>query len=200
MRLLSFLFGLVIVSLPAAAQQSSDTLSADSDHYIADNLIVYMHSGPGRNYRILGSIEAGLPVTVLQTNSESGFSQISNADGREGWVETQYLIDTISRRAQLPQLSQRLADSEQQLNRIQTRNTQLSQELAQVKQQNAQLEAALNESQQSVSSLEAQISVQDTQERYRMFSYGGIVAGAGVILGIIVTFIPKRRRRNDSWM
>ena len=86
MRLLSFLFGLVIVSLPAAAQQSSDTLSADSDHYIADNLIVYMHSGPGRNYRILGSIEAGLPVTVLQTNSESGFSQISNADGREGWV------------------------------------------------------------------------------------------------------------------
>ncbi|HCA76572.1 MAG TPA: TIGR04211 family SH3 domain-containing protein, partial [Alteromonas sp.] len=87
-----------------------------------------------------------------------------------------------------------------QLNRVQSRNAELSQELAQVKQQNAQLEAALNESQQSVSSLEAQISVQDTQERYRMFSYGGIVAGAGVILGIIVTFIPKRRRRNDSWM
>ncbi|WP_296043917.1 TIGR04211 family SH3 domain-containing protein [uncultured Alteromonas sp.] len=200
MRLLTFLFGLVVVSLPVAAQQSSDNVTANSDHYIADNLIVYLHSGPGRNYRILGSIEAGVPVTVLQSDADKGFTQISDTDEREGWVETQYLIDTISRRAQLPQLSQRLADSEQQLNRIQSRNSTLAQELAQVKQQNAQLEASLNESQQSVASLEAQISDQDTQERYRMFSYGGIVAGAGVLLGIIITFIPKRRRRNDSWM
>lgn len=200
MRLLTFLFGLVVVSLPVAAQQSSDNVTANSDHYIADNLIVYLHSGPGRNYRILGSIEAGVPVTVLQSDADKGFTQISDTDEREGWVETQYLIDTISRRAQLPQLSQRLANSEQQLNRIQSRNSTLAQELAQVKQQNAQLEASLNESQQSVASLEAQISDQDTQERYRMFSYGGIVAGAGVLLGIIITFIPKRRRRNDSWM
>ena len=200
MRLLTFLFGLVVVSLPVAAQQSSDNVTANSDHYIADNLIVYLHSGPGRNYRILGSIEAGVPVTVLQSDADKGFTQISDTDEREGWVETQYLIDTISRRAQLPQLSQRLADSEQQLNRIQSRNSTLAQELAQVKQQNAQLEASLNESQQSVASLEAQISDQDTQERYRMFSYGGIVACAGVLLGIIITFIPKRRRRNDSWM
>lgn len=200
MRLLTLLFGLVLVGLPAAAQQTSDNSLADSDHYIADNLIVYMHSGPGRNYRILGSIEAGVPVTVLQTNAEEGFAQINDADGREGWVETQYLIDTISRRAQVPQLSQRLADSEQQLNQIESRNSDLSQQLAQVKQQNTQLESALKEAEQSVSTLEAQISEYDTKERYRMFSYGGIVAGVGVILGIIVTFIPKRRRRTDSWM
>lgn len=200
MRLLTFLFGLVIICLPAAAQQTADNLLPRSDHYIADDLIVFLHAGPGRNYRILGSIEAGLPVTVLQTDTDKAFAQIKDADGRDGWVETQYLIDTISRRAQLPELSQRLADSEQQLNRLQSRNTSLSKELAQVKQQNAQLESTLNESQQTVAALQKQVDEQDSQERYRMFSYGGMVAGAGVILGIIVTFIPKRRRRNDSWM
>lgn len=200
MRLLTFLFGLVIVCLPAAAQQTADNLLPKSDNYIADDLIVYLHAGPGRNYRILGSIEAGLPVTVLQTDTDKAFAQIKDTDGREGWVETQYLIDTISRRAQLPELSQRLADSEQQLNRLQSRNTSLSKELAQVKQQNAQLESALNESQQTVAALQKQVDDQDSKERYQMFSYGGMVAGAGVILGIIITFIPKRRRRNDSWM
>ena len=159
-----------------------------------------MHSGPGRNYRILGSIEAGIPVTVLQTDTEKDFTQIQDSDGREGWVESQYLIDTISRRAQLPQLSQRLANSEQEVSRLQARNSALNKDLSALRQQNTQLEAALNEAQRNVSALENQLSDEDAQERYRMFSYGGAVAGAGVLLGIILTFIPKRRRRNDEWM
>ncbi|GGF85136.1 TIGR04211 family SH3 domain-containing protein [Alteromonas lipolytica] len=200
MRLLTFLVGLMVVGLPVFAQETSDSSAATADHYIADNLFIYMHSGPGRNYRILGSVEAGLPVAVLETNTEKGFTEIRDPDGREGWVESQYLIDTISRRTQLPLLSQRLADSEQQLNRAQSRTAALNKELAQVKQQNTQLQAELNQAQQSVTALQQQVGDQDAQERYRMFSYGGIVAGAGVILGIIVTFIPKRRRRNDNWM
>ena len=63
-----------------------------------------------------------------------------------------------------------------------------------------QAEADKAEAQQQIAQLSEQIQSQDTEELYRMFTYGGIVAGAGVILGIIVTFIPKRRRRNDTWM
>lgn len=200
MRLLVFLCGLMMISLSVSAQESEVSLDPDSDTYIADNLIVYMHSGPGRNYRILGSIEAGLPVTILQSDAEKGFSQLKDAEGREGWVENQYLMNTISRRVQLPQLSQRLADSEQALNRLQTRNSTLSQELVQSRQNVAELESTLANAQQSISQLQSQVDDYDTEERYRMFTYGGIVAGAGVLLGIIVTFIPKRRRRNDSWM
>lgn len=200
MHLLAFLLGITFFSLSVSAQEPEVNLDPESDTYIADNLIVYMHSGPGRNYRILGSIEAGLPVTILQTDTDKAFSQIKDGEGREGWVENQYLINTISRRVQLPLLSQRLADSEQAVNRLQSRNTSLSQDLAQSRQSIAELESDLSSAQETVNRLQAQVDAQDTQERYRMFTYGGIVAGAGVILGIVVTFIPKRRRRNDSWM
>ena len=85
MRLLSVIFGLLVVVLPAGAQETSEQPGA----YIADDLIVYMHSGEGRNYRIIGSIEAGLPVTVLQRSDDGSFTQIQDGEDRQGWVETQ---------------------------------------------------------------------------------------------------------------
>ena len=196
MRLLSVIFGLLVVVLPAGAQETSEQPGA----YIADDLIVYMHSGAGRNYRIIGSIEAGLPVTVLQRSDDGSFTQIQDGDGRQGWVETQYLINTMSRRVQLPELSQRLAESEQQRNTLSSRVQKLTQQLAQARQQVTELEADKAEAQQQIAQLSEQIQSQDTEELYRMFTYGGIVAGAGVLLGIIVPCIPKRRRRNDTWM
>ena len=106
----------------------------------------------------------------------------------------------MSRRVQLPELSQRLAESEQQRNTLSSRAQKLTQQLAQARQQVTELEADKAEAQQQIAQLSEQIQSQDTEELYRMFTYGGIVAGAGVLLGIIVTFIPKRRRRNDTWM
>ncbi len=202
MRLLALLFALVITTSPLMAQESSapDSDPLDSDHYIADDLFIFIHSGPSRNYRILGSIEAGEPITVLETDSENDFSKITDANGREGWVESQYIIDTISRRAQLPQLSQRLADSSQEIDRLQSRNTATAQDLAAARQQIAELETTLSNARQTITGLEEQVTKQDDMERYRMFSYGGMVAGAGLLVGILVTFIPKRRRRSDTWM
>ncbi len=83
---------------------------------------------------------------------------------------------------------------------VSSRVQKLTQQLAQARQQVTELEADKAEAQQQIAQLSEQIQSQDTEELYRMFTYGGIVAGAGVLLGIIVTFIPKRRRRNDTWM
>ncbi|MGL6176871.1 MAG: TIGR04211 family SH3 domain-containing protein, partial [Vibrionaceae bacterium] len=35
------------------------------ESYISDELFIYMHAGPGTEYRILGSINAGVPVKVM---------------------------------------------------------------------------------------------------------------------------------------
>ena len=32
------------------------------------------------------------------------------------------------------------------------------------------------------------------------FTRGGIVALGGIILGVIIAYLPKKRRRNDQWM
>lgn len=36
------------------------------DRYIADKLFTYMHSGPSNQYRILGSIDAGEKVKLIE--------------------------------------------------------------------------------------------------------------------------------------
>ncbi len=38
------------------------------DRYIADKLFTYMHSGPSNQYRILGSIDAGEKVKLIEVN------------------------------------------------------------------------------------------------------------------------------------
>lgn len=54
-RLFSALAVLMVLAAPAANAQ---------DNYISDELFTYMHSGPGTQFRILGSIDAGEKVTV----------------------------------------------------------------------------------------------------------------------------------------
>lgn len=44
------------------------------DRYIADKLFTYMHSGPSNQYRILGSIDAGEKVKLIEVNKESGYA------------------------------------------------------------------------------------------------------------------------------
>lgn len=46
------------------------------DRYIADKLFTYMHSGPSNQYRILGSIDAGEKVKLIEVNKESGYIAI----------------------------------------------------------------------------------------------------------------------------
>lgn len=186
----------VLFSTPFTYAQNT----ASASTYIDDNLIIYMHSGPGRNYRILGSIEAGVPVSVIQANAEQGFTEITDPQNRQGWVETEYLINTPSRRVQLPLLEEQSANDKQQLNQLQQQNKNIRQELLTAQDASDQLQKQLQQARRTIAKLEQQNSTQDTEARYKMFSYGGIVAISGVILGIIVTFLPKRKRRNDNWM
>ncbi|MGO1296709.1 MAG: TIGR04211 family SH3 domain-containing protein, partial [Vibrio sp.] len=40
------------------------------EHYISDELFTYMHSGPTNKYRIIGSVNAGEKVKILDENKE----------------------------------------------------------------------------------------------------------------------------------
>ncbi len=40
-----------------------------ADRYISDDLFTFMHSGPNNTYRIMGSVNAGSKVQLLQTKT-----------------------------------------------------------------------------------------------------------------------------------
>ncbi|WP_414829695.1 TIGR04211 family SH3 domain-containing protein [Alteromonas sp. H39] len=191
---------LIAVSFQSFGLQDTANIEASSSHYIRDDLFVFLHAGPGRNYRILGSIEAGTPITLLNTNREEEFSEVKDNEGRTGWVETRYVSNSISMAEQLPLLSEQLADSQASLQAVRSENTQLRQQLSEARQTAAQLTQRTEEQAKEITTLSSKIERADQDELFRWFTRGGMVAGAGILLGVILSYLPKKRKRGDQWM
>lgn len=190
----------IAFSSQAFALQDTPDMEPSSSHYIKDELYIFMHSGAGRNYRILGSVEAGTPITILENNRDAEFMKIKeHTEGRTGWVESRYVSDQMSRAEQLPILSQRLADSQASLQGLQSENSRLKQQLADARQELNSLKTETGEQARELKQLSTTLENQEKDEMIKWFTRGGMVAGAGILLGVILTYLPKKRSRNSEW-
>lgn len=183
-----------------SALQDTVPVEASSSHYISDDLFIFMHTGPSRNYRILGSIQAGSPISVLESNSETGFTKVKDGDDREGWVESKFVSTTMSQAEQLPILTEQLAQSQTSLQAAQRDNARLRQQLNESRQQVSTLTQQSDEQLSEISVLNEKVASADKDEMMMWFTRGGMVAGAGILLGVILTYLPKRKRRSNEWM
>lgn len=181
------------------------------ERYIADKLYTYIHSGPSNQFRIIGSINAGDKVQLLATNQENGFSQIEDSRGRKGWVESKFVTNQESMAVRLPKLEQELsevksqlanaqqsADSEKSglLSSLDARNNQI----AELKHNYADISNQLNNSQSEVRELRAKLDTQKEDLLLRYFMYGGGVAGAGLLFGLLLPhLIPRRKKSPRGW-
>ncbi len=180
------------------------------DRYISEDLFTYMHSGPGTQYRIIGSVDAGEKVSVL--SSQSDYTQIVDSRGRKGWVDSKYISRQPGLKERLPALQNELkqvksalakaegeANSKQEglLESLEQRNSQIKE----LEKYNADLNQKLIDSQAETRELRARLDTQKDDLLMRWFTYGGLVAGAGLILGLILPhIIPRRKKTNDRWM
>ena len=76
-----------VFSVQSLAQEPND--SDGEVRYISDDLFTYLHAGPGRNFRILGSVVAGTRVTLLQEDAENKVVEIIDEKQRTGWVDAE---------------------------------------------------------------------------------------------------------------
>lgn len=189
-------------ALPAQAAQV---------RYISDDLFTYMHRGPSTQYRIMGSVNAGAKVTLLETNKETGFSKISDSRGRTGWVNSDFISSQVGLKERVPALEKELTEVKAALadalqsgdektaslqNSLQLRTEQITE----LESKNSQLNEQLMTSQAEIRELRAKIDTQKDDLLMRWFTYGGMVAGAGLLFGLILPhLIPRRRKRNNGW-
>lgn len=196
------ILGFIILCCLAAnttAQQEPNDASGDI-RYISDDLQTFMHSGPGRNYRILGSVVAGTRVTVLQEDQEKGFIEIIDNNQRTGWVETQYIMNQPSIRAVLPGLQQDLSEAKQELVEEQQSNELLNQQVMDLTNRNERLIKDFEAVKKDNERLQRTLDTQDQTAQMQWLTRGGIIALVSIILGVIIAYLPKKRRRNDQWM
>ncbi|MDD1781687.1 SH3 domain-containing protein [Enterovibrio sp. ZSDZ35] len=201
-RLFSALAVLMVLAAPAANAQ---------DNYISDELFTYMHSGPGTQFRIIGSVDAGAKVTVVDSNKNAGYTQVLDERGRKGWVETKFVTNQPGLKTRVPALEEELKQVKTALSsaqgdaEAQTKGLieSLDQRNAQVKElesHTSELNQKLIDAQAEIRELRARIDTQKDDLLMRYFMYGGMVAGGGLLFGLVLPhLIPRRKKRNNGW-
>lgn len=206
MRKINILFAGVVLAawtLPLLAQD------VDNDtHWVSDELTTFVRSGPTDGYRIVGTLTAGEPVTVLETSGD--YSRVENGDGNSVWILSSELQDEPSATQRLPELEQQVDTLTAELEGINeewerrvaamTETLEIrEQRIAELETRNQQLDSQVSEAQQSMRGLQARLDTQEEDLLLRYFMYGGGVAGAGLILGLLVPHLPRRRKKRDRW-
>lgn len=197
---------LLLCSLFWVSQASAAT------RYISDDVYAFLHAGPSNQYRIIGSIKAGEPVDFLDRNADTEYVQIRDADGRTGWMDGQFLQTDASFRSRLPVLEKELSDIRAQLASVDERHAQdVADKLSLIERQQQELSvltarldelgsshARLTSENQRLSSL---MDDKEHQMRLDWLVHGGLVAGIGALVGLVLPMLPlRRRKRQDRWM
>ncbi|AWK14329.1 TIGR04211 family SH3 domain-containing protein [Candidatus Fukatsuia symbiotica] len=185
--------------------------TAEEKRYISDSLITYVHSGPGSQYRIIGSLNAGDEVTLLDVNHDENYGQIRDSKGRIVWLPLDQLSPLPSLRVKLPELEQKVSSLTEQLHNIDEswnqRTAEMQQKVAssddiidELKHENEVLQHQLVVAQKKVNAVNQQ---QDDKQRaviLQWFMYGGGVAGSGLMLGLLLPHLIPSRKQKNRWM
>jgi len=184
---------------------------AEEKRYISDELSTWVRSGPGDQYRLVGKLNAGEQVTLLQTNNGSQYGQIRDAEGKTNWIPLAQLSAEPSLRTRVPQLEQQVKDLTDKLANIDSswnqRTADMQKKVAAsdsvingLKDENQQLRNQLIVAQKKVNAANVQLDDKQRAIIMQWFMYGGGVAGVGLLLGLLLPHMIPRRKKNNRWM
>ncbi len=130
---------------------SAEIASAET-RYVTDVFQVTLRSGKSTQNEIVRMLPSGSAVSVLETDTKSGYTRVKTQSGKEGYVLTRYLMDLPSARARLSRAETKLAENEQNLNKIReqlklvsSKKQELENERKQLSEQNKKTSKQLSE-------------------------------------------------------
>jgi SH3 domain protein len=189
-----------LLSIIALVLVSNGLMAQEPTHFITDDVYVYIHGGPGNQYRILGSIEAGEAITSLN-ETQDDYTKIIDHKGREGWVKADLVTDQKSVRQRLPELQAGMsqAKAEEQIAREQLASVEAS--LTDANTQISQLKQLLIKTEKQRDTIKQKVASVEDDQQFEMWQQGGMIAGIGALIGIVLVYLPRPQRRKKSrWM
>jgi SH3 domain protein len=196
---------LLLAGAPAQAEEAAGNL-----RWVSDSLNTYVRSGPTDGYRIVGTLTSGQKVELLRTQGD--YSQVRGENGDAVWIPSRDLQEVPGQVERLPQLEQKVAELSAELAgiddawkaRVQGMQETLEARKALIDEAQAAraaLDSELNQARAEVRELQAQLGEENQEVLMRYMVYGGGIAGAGLLVGLILpTMLRVRRKRNDQWI
>lgn len=200
-----------LICLTFAAFMAVTAVHAEEKRYISDELSTWVRSGPGNDYRLIGTLNAGEEVTLLQSNENSKYGQIRDAQGRTTWIPLSQLSEQPSLRTRVPELEQQVKNLTTRLTNIDgswnERTAEMQKKVAgsddainSLKEENQQLKNQLVVAKKKVDAANVQLDDKQRTIIMQWFIYGGGVAGVGLLIGLLLPHMLPRRKKSDRWM
>ncbi|AOE86414.1 TIGR04211 family SH3 domain-containing protein [Pseudomonas sp. TCU-HL1] len=197
--------GLLVAGASVQAEEA-----AGNTRWVSDTLSAYVRSGPTDGYRIVGTLTSGQKVELLRTQDD--YSQVRGENGSAVWIPSRDLQDLPGQTQRLPQLEQKVAELSAELEgindtwktRVQGMQETLDSRKAlidELQAARASLDGELSQARSELREVQAQLGDENKQVLMRYMVYGGSIAGAGLLVGLILpTMLRVRRKRNDQWV
>lgn len=181
-----------------------------ADKYVTDDIDIYLRRGPSANYGFSGAVKTGQKVTSLEKSDDGKYTRIQISNGKIGWIETNKLNDEPSYRERLPELEAKLAEYQDKVNNVDENQRKIVNEYEQklqsaeelietLQNKNADLDKQVKQQRTQIDSMLNQVDDKRLDLILTWFTYGGLVAGGGLVLGLILPMIMPRRKK-DRWM
>ena len=193
----AFVFILLSLSFTSLAE---DTPASGTQGFITEDLFVYTHAGPGKNYRILGTINAGTKIKLTGL-TENSFSQIANEKSKFVWVEDQYLSNKPGLRFVVAELNAQLAGATDLNKKLDSQLNSAKAHVSNLNGDSSLLNNKISELKKQLITTQSKLKTQDTDIQKQWFLTGAIVLGIGLILGLILPRLGSGRKRgsNENW-
>ncbi|MBJ3814229.1 SH3 domain-containing protein [Shimwellia pseudoproteus] len=202
---------LPLICLTLLTLSVSVTAHSEEKRYVTDELNTWVRSGPGDNYRLVGTVNAGEEVTLLQTNPDTKYAQVRDANGRNAWIPLAQLTSQPSFKVRVPDLENQVKTLSDKLNNIDATWNQRTAEMQRkvaasdgvingLKDENQKLKNQLIVAQKKVNAANVQLDDKQRAIIMQWFMYGGGVAGIGLLLGLLLPHMIPSRKRNNRWM
>jgi len=169
------------------------------NHYVSDNLYTYIHSGPGLKFKIVGSVNAGDKITVLERNKEAGFTKIKDSRGRVAWVRSIYVSAQVGIQERFNELQKDFARLQQATTTLEKKLQIKSNKVNELEKSNSLLQEELRNFKILNEELNKKLDNEQNELLMRWFSYGGMVGGIGLLLGLILPSMMPDKRRKNRW-
>ncbi|WP_060481139.1 TIGR04211 family SH3 domain-containing protein [Pseudomonas sp. NBRC 111119] len=193
----------VALAVPAHAEEP-----ASDARWVSDSLSTYVRSGPTDGHRIVGTLKSGQKLTLLST--QGNYSQVRGQNGDVVWILSSDLQSVPGQGDRLPQLDAQVAELTGQLktiddswkNRVQGMQETLDsrkQLVTELEARNKSLSEELDQSQSTLRDTQARLGDENKQVMMRYMVYGGSIAGAGLLAGLILPALTRGRKKNDRW-
>jgi SH3 domain protein len=184
--------------------------------YIVDQIKLPLRTGQSTSHSIVRMLPSGMAVEVLEEGTK-GYTRIHTPGGREGWILTRYLMKMPAARDRLATAEMKVtkynalyeekkAVEEERAN-LRAENSKLKNELKLIRQASAQALATANENKAlKIKTAEAEQALENLRQEtkdiksgasQRWFMLGGGAILLGIILGLILPGL--RRRKRSQW-